>query len=160
MDRPNGWRPLAGPATPPPRQRNPLPDPARPPRALRVQLGLVLLLAFGPGILALLLLASGPADTAEIPSQLVPAILAGIFQLIVSWTPVLVIGYLLIRSREGWAGIGLTRLRTGDLGMGAILWVASFLLVLVLVQLFSRFGQREVDFLPEGCRCGSACCRR
>jgi membrane protease YdiL (CAAX protease family) len=34
--------------------------------------------------------------------------------------------------------------------MGAILWVASFLLVLVLAQLFSRFGQREVDFLPEG----------
>jgi membrane protease YdiL (CAAX protease family) len=115
-----------------------------------VQLGLVLLLAFGPGILGLVVLASGPADNAEIPSQLVPAILAGIFQLIVSWTPVLVIGYLLARSREGWAGIGLTRFRAGDLGMGAILWVASFLLVLVLAQLFQYFGTREVDFLPQG----------
>jgi membrane protease YdiL (CAAX protease family) len=150
MDRPNGWRPLAGPATPPPRRRNPLPDPARPPRALRVQLGLVLLLAFGPGILGLLALVSGPGDIAEIPSQLVPAILAGIFQLVVSWTPVLVIGYLLARSREGWPGIGLTRFRAGDLGIGLLLWAASFILVLVLAQLFSRFGQREVDFLPEG----------
>jgi membrane protease YdiL (CAAX protease family) len=34
--------------------------------------------------------------------------------------------------------------------MGLILWVASFILVLVLAQLFRFFGQREVDFLPEG----------
>ena len=33
--------------------------------------------------------------------------------------------------------------------MGLLLWVASFVLVLVLAQLFQFFGQREVDFLPE-----------
>jgi membrane protease YdiL (CAAX protease family) len=148
IDRPNGWRSLAGPTTLPPRQRNPLPTPAGPPRALRIQLGLVLLLAFAPGILGLLVLAFGTGDTAEVPSQLVPAILSGMFQLVVSWTPVLVIGYLLARSREGWPGIGLTRFQAGDLRMGLVLWVASFVLVLVLAQLFQHFGQREVDFLP------------
>ena len=72
------------------------------------------------------------------------------FELFLSWTPVLVIGFLLARNREGWPGIGLTRLRAGDVAMGLILWVASFILVLVLAQLFRFFGQREVDFLPEG----------
>jgi membrane protease YdiL (CAAX protease family) len=150
MDRPDGWRPPAGPATLPSRPRNPLPAPAGSPRALGVQLGLVLLLAFAPGTLGLLVLALGPQGTAEVEAQLLPAIVAGIVQLVVSWTPVLVIGYLLARSREGWPGIGLTRFRPGDLGMGALLWVASFVLVLVLAQLFQYFGTREVDFLSEG----------
>jgi membrane protease YdiL (CAAX protease family) len=150
MDRSDGWRPPAGPDLLPSRPRNPLPAPAGSPRALRVQLGLVLLLAFAPGILGLLVLVLGPQGSAEIEAQLLPAILSGIFQLVVSWTPVLVIAYLLARSREGWPGIGLTRFRAGDLGIGLLLWVASFVLVLVLAQLFQTFGQREVDFLPEG----------
>jgi membrane protease YdiL (CAAX protease family) len=73
-----------------------------------------------------------------------------VFQLFLSWSPVLVIGFLLTRNRERWPGIGLTRFRSGDLGMGLLLWVASFIVVLVLAQLFQYFGQREVDFLPEG----------
>jgi membrane protease YdiL (CAAX protease family) len=150
MDRSDGWRPPAGPDLLPSRRRHPLPPPAGSPRALRVQLGLVLLLAFAPGILGLLALALGSQVSAEVEAELVPAILSSIVQLVVSWTPVLVIAYLLVRSREGWAGIGLTRLRPGDLGMGAVLWVASFVLVLVLAQLFQSFGTREVDFLPEG----------
>jgi membrane protease YdiL (CAAX protease family) len=68
----------------------------------------------------------------------------------VSWSPVLVIGFLLVRSREGWPGIGLSRSRAADLGLGLVLWVASFVLVLVLAQLFQPLGTREVDFLPEG----------
>ena len=139
----------APPATSPPR-RNPLPSPAGSARVLRLELGLVLLLAFSPGILSLLILALGPAGTAEVEAQLVPSLISIIFQLFLSWSPVLVVGYLLIRSREGWPGIGLTRLRAGDVGMGMVLWVASFVLVLVLAQVFSYFGQREVDFLPEG----------
>jgi membrane protease YdiL (CAAX protease family) len=138
------------PPTSPRPGRNPVPGPAGSARVLRLELGLVLLLAFSPGILGLLILALGPEGTAEVEAQLVPSLVSIIFELFLSWSPVLVVGYLLIRSREGWPGIGLTRLRAGDLGLGAVLWVASFVLVLVLAQVFSHFGQREVDFLPEG----------
>jgi membrane protease YdiL (CAAX protease family) len=117
---------------------------------LRLELGLVLLLAFSPGILGLLIIALGPQGTAEVEAQLLPSVVSIVFELFLSWSPVLVIGFLLTRNREGWPGIGLTRLRGGDVGMGAVLWVASFILVLVLAQLFRFFGQREVDFLPEG----------
>jgi membrane protease YdiL (CAAX protease family) len=116
---------------------------------LRLELGLVLLLAFSPGILGLLILSFGPAGTAEVEAELAPAVVSIVFELFLSWSPVLVIGLLLARNREGWPGIGLTRPRGGDLGMGLVLWVASFVLVLVLAQLFQYFGQREVDFLTE-----------
>jgi membrane protease YdiL (CAAX protease family) len=142
---PGGWAPpeSRGPA------RNPLPQPGGSPRVLRLELGLVLLLAWAPGLLGLLVLALGPDGSGEVESELVPSLVAVAFELFLSWTPVLVIGYLLVRSREGWPGIGLTRFRLGDLGMGLVLWVASYVLVLVLVPLFQPFGQREVDFLPE-----------
>jgi uncharacterized protein len=146
--------PHGAPYGPPPPQRpparNPLPRPPGTPRMLRLELGLVLLLAFSPGILGLLLLALGPAGSAEVEAQLVPSLVSIVFELFLSWSPVLVVGFLLARNREGWAGIGLTRFRAGDLVMGVVLWVASFILVLVLAQLFQYFGQREVDFLPEG----------
>ena len=119
------------------------------PRVLRLELGLVLLLAWSPGILGLLVLALGAAGSSEVEAELVTSVVATVFELFLSWSPVLVIGYLLVRSREGWQGIGLTRFRAGDLGMGLVLWVASFVLVLVLAVLFQYFGQREVDFLPE-----------
>ena len=124
------------------------------------ELGLILLLAFAPSLLGLLFLALGPAATGEIEAEVAPSLIGIVIDLFISWSPVLVIGYLLARSREGWAGIGLTRFKTGDLLMGLVLWVASFVLVLVLAQLFQYFGQREVDFLPEACPCGSGRCRR
>jgi membrane protease YdiL (CAAX protease family) len=130
--------------------RNPLPRPPGSPRMLRLELGLVLLLAFGPSLVGLLLLALGPQGTAEVEAELVPSLVTLVFSQILSWGPILVIGYLLARSREGWPGIGLTRFRPGDLGMGLLLWVASYVLVIVLAVLFQYFGQREVDFLPEG----------
>jgi membrane protease YdiL (CAAX protease family) len=149
---PDGGPPYGPPYGPPglqPPARNPVPKPPGSPRMLRLELGLVLLLAFAPGVLGLLLIALGPDSAAEVEAQLVPSVVSIVFEVFLSFIPVLVIGYLVTRSREGWAGIGLTRFRAGDLGMGAILWVASFVLVLVLAQLFQYFGQREVDFLPE-----------
>jgi membrane protease YdiL (CAAX protease family) len=134
----------------PRRARNPVPSPPGTPRMLRMELGLVLLLAFAPGILGLLIIALGPQGSAEVEAQLLPSVVSIVFELFLSWSPVLVIGFLLVRNREGWPGIGLTRLRAGDVATGAVLWVASFILVLVLAQLFQFFGQREVDFLPEG----------
>jgi membrane protease YdiL (CAAX protease family) len=128
--------------------RTPLPTPAGPPQVLRLELGLVLLLAFAPGILGLLILALGAGDGTEVDSRLVPAIVGAAFQMFLSWSPVLVIAYLLVRSGEGWSGIGLTRFRGADAWQGVALWVASFVLVLVLAQVFRYFGQREVDFLP------------
>jgi membrane protease YdiL (CAAX protease family) len=129
--------------------RTPLPRPAGPPQVLRLELGLVLLLAFAPGILGLLILALGAGDGTEVDSRLVPAIVGAAFQMFLSWSPVLVIAYLLVRSGEGWSGIGLTRFRGVDARQGVALWVASFVLVLVLAQVFRYFGQREVDFLPD-----------
>ena len=130
--------------------RNPLPPPPSSPRMLRWELGLVLVLAFAPSVLGLLFLALGPGGTAQVEAEVVPSLVSIAIELFLSWSPILVIGYLLARNREGWSGIGLTRLRPGDIGMGAVLWVASFVVVLVLAWLFQYFGQREVDFLPEG----------
>jgi uncharacterized protein len=130
--------------------RNPVPTPVASPRMLRLELGLVLVLAFAPSVLGLLFLALGPQGTAPAQTQVLPSLISIVIELFLSWSPVLVIGFLLARNREGWAGIGLTRFSGGDLGMGAVLWVASFIVVLVLAQLFQYFGQREVDFLPPG----------
>jgi membrane protease YdiL (CAAX protease family) len=130
--------------------RNPVPTPVASPRMLRLELGLVLVLAFAPSVLGLLFLALGPQGTAPAQTQVLPSLISIVIELFLSWSPVLVIGFLLARNREGWAGIGLTRFSAGDLGMGAVLWVASFIVVLVLAQLFQYFGQREVDFLPPG----------
>jgi uncharacterized protein len=147
--------PVQGPyGTPPPElggrpARNPVPRAPGSPRMLRLELGLVLVLAFAPGILGLLIIALGPQGTAEVEAQVLPSVISIVFELFLSWSPVLVIGFLLARNHEGWPGIGLTRFRPGDIGMGLLLWVASFVLVLVLAQLFQFFGQREVDFLPE-----------
>jgi membrane protease YdiL (CAAX protease family) len=116
---------------------------------LRRELGLVLLLAFAPSVLGLLFLALGPEGTAEVEAEVVPSLVSIVIELFLSWSPILVIGYLLARNREGWSGIGLTRLRPGDIGMGAVLWVASYVLVIVLAVLFQSFGYREVNFLPE-----------
>ena len=142
-----GQPPVSGDQRP---SRNPVPTPAASPRMLRLELGLVLVLAFAPSVLGLLFLALGPQGTAPAQTQVLPSLISIVIELFLSWSPVLVIGFLLARNREGWSGIGLTRFSAGDLGMGAVLWVASFILVLVLAQLFRYFGQREVDFLPEG----------
>jgi membrane protease YdiL (CAAX protease family) len=150
-DSGNGWRgpALPGPPTvPAPPRRNPLPRPPRPPRALATELALVLLLAFAPGLLGLLVLAASGGRTAGGEVRLLPAIVGGIIDLVLQWAPVLVIGLRLHRSREGWSGIGLGRLRGREAGHGALLWVASWLLVYVLALAFRYLGQREVDFLP------------
>jgi uncharacterized protein len=141
-----------GPVPPEPARpaRNPLPPPPGPPRMLRMELGLVLLLAFAPSVLGLLYLALGPQATSQVEAKVLPSLLSLAIELFLSWSPILLIAFLLVRNREGWPGIGLTSFRAGDLLMGLVLWVASFVLVLVLAQLFRYFGQREVDFLPEG----------
>jgi membrane protease YdiL (CAAX protease family) len=157
----NGWRAPAGPQQPGPLPpppvpttapggpgRNPVPRPPRPPSVLRVELAVVLLLALSPGLLGLLVIALGAADTGPRDVQLVPAILTAVIDLVLQWSPILLVAYLLRRSREGWAGIGLGRLRAREVGQGAVLWVASWLLVYVLALAFQFLGQREVDFLP------------
>jgi membrane protease YdiL (CAAX protease family) len=139
----------------PPRQprapeRNPVPVPPAAPRILWLELGLVLLLAFAPGLLSLLLAALGDVTNNEPAEQLTPAIVGGIFTLFLSWSPVLLIGYLLVRSGEGWRGIGLGRFdwrADGLVGLG--LWIASFILVLILARVFEFLGQNNVDFLPS-----------
>jgi len=111
---------------------------------------LVLLLAFAPGILSLLLVAIGTASDNGPADQLLPAIVSGVFTLFLSWSPVLLVAYLLVRSGEGRRGIGLGRFdgrADGLVGLG--LWITSFVLVLVLARVFEPLGQNEVDFLPN-----------
>ena len=142
-------RAWAQPPAPMGTQRNPVPQPAAQPRVLRLEVALVLLLAFAPGLLGLLLIALGQSNSSGTPGKLVPAIVSGIFDLFLSWSPVLLIGYLLVRSGEGGAGIGLGRFQAAADGLvGLGLWVASFVLVLLLSGIFSSFGERQVDFLP------------
>src|SRR4029450_7279679 len=60
----------------PRRARNPVPSPPGTPRMLRMELGLVLLLAFAPGILGLLIIALGPQGSAEVEAQLLPSVVS------------------------------------------------------------------------------------
>jgi membrane protease YdiL (CAAX protease family) len=119
---------------------------------LWLELGLVLILAFAPGALSLLVIALGAGGNNSASEQLVPAIVSGLFSAFLSWSPILLIGYLLFRNNEGWRGIGLTRFdprADGVTGLG--LWVTSFVLVLVLAVVFSPLGgpKTPVDFLPK-----------
>ncbi len=152
--QPPGQQPTWGQPRQPPGQadgpeRNPVPRPPASPQVLWLELGLVLLLAFAPGILSLLLASIGSVNDNSTTDQLLPAIVSGIFALFLSWSPVLLIGYLLIRSGEGRRGIGLGRFdgrADGLVGLG--LWIASFVLVIVLARVFEFLGQNKVDFLP------------
>ena len=131
-------------------ERLPLPPPPAAPHVLWLELGLVLVLAFAPGALSLLVLAIGTGANTNGSEQLLPAIVSGLFSAFLSWSPVLLIAYLLVRSGEGRRGIGLGRFEgraDGLVGLG--LWVASFVLVLILAWVFSPLGHREVDFLPN-----------
>jgi len=128
--------------------RVPPPPPTAPRKVLVNELALVLLLAFAPGLLGLLVLAfSGDGRPGAI-DQLGPAIGATLFDTFLSWTPVLVLGYLLVRSGEGRAAIGLRRFNGWDAGTGVALAVMSWVLVFVLAIVFSRLGSNDVDFLP------------
>src|SRR4029453_18596161 len=103
---PPSWMPYGphGPVPPGlgPPARNPVPRPPGSPRMLRLELGLVLLLAFSPGVLGLLLVALGPENSSQVEAQVVPSLISLAFEVFLSFIPVLVIGYLLTRNREGW----------------------------------------------------------
>jgi membrane protease YdiL (CAAX protease family) len=129
--------------------RKPPPPPTAGRRVLATELALVLLLAFAPGLLGLLVLAtSGHGQPASI-DQLGPAIGAAVFSTFLAWTPVLVLGYMLVRNGEGFAAIGLGRFHRWDAGTGVALWVGSWVLVFVLSIVFSHLGSNDVDFLPK-----------
>lgn len=157
QDDRSGWQATTPPPAPPaaggPRSgrpdRQPLPPAPATPRVLWLELALVLVLAFAPGALSLLVLAVGTNAQTNGSEQLVPAIVSGLFSAFLSWSPVLLIAYLVIRSGEGMRGIGLGRFdprKDGMVGLG--LWISSFVLVLILAWIFSPLGQRDVDFLP------------
>jgi membrane protease YdiL (CAAX protease family) len=129
--------------------RIPPPPPTAPRRVLITELAMVLLLAFAPGLLGLLVLASSGETQPEAIDQLGPAIGATIFDTFLSWAPVMVLVYLLVRSGEGVAAIGLRRFQASDAWSGIALAVMSWVLVFVLAIVFSRLGSNDVDFLPR-----------
>jgi membrane protease YdiL (CAAX protease family) len=116
---------------------------------LITELTMVLLLAFAPGFLGLLVLAFSGDDQPAAIDRLGPAIGATIFDTFLSWAPVMVLAYLLARSGEGRAAIGLRRFEASDAGSGLTLAVLSWVLVFVLAIVFSRLGSNDVDFLPK-----------
>jgi hypothetical protein len=116
---------------------------------LASELALVLLLAFAPGLLGLLLLATSGHGEAAAIDKLGPAIGASLFDTFLSWTPVLVLGYMLVRSGEGYAAIGLGRFDRLDAGSAIALSIGSWVLVFVLSIVFSHLGSNNVDFLPK-----------
>jgi CAAX prenyl protease-like protein len=116
---------------------------------LITELAMVLLLAFAPGLLGLLVLASSGADQPAAIDRLGLAIGATIFSTFLSWAPVMVLAYLLARSGEGLAAIGLRRFGASDAWSGLALAVMSWVLVFVLAIVFSRLGYNNVDFLPR-----------
>lgn len=124
--------------------------PAVPRATLALELSLVLLFAFLPGLPGLLLLLlGGTQGSSGGVTQLTPAIVFGLIDLALAWGPVLLLGYLLVRGGEGRAAIGLGRFRASDAGTGAALWVASWVLVYVVGSLLSGLGSNNVDFLPK-----------
>ena len=116
---------------------------------LITELMMVLLLAFAPGLLGLLVLASSGQQQPAAIDRLGPAIGASIFSTFLSWAPVMVLAYLLARGGEGRAAIGLGRFEARDAGAGFALAVMSWVLVFVLAIVFSRLGSNDVDFLPR-----------
>jgi membrane protease YdiL (CAAX protease family) len=110
----------------------------------------VLVFAFLPGLPGLLLLVLGaPEGSSGGIDELTPAIVFGLIDLAFAWGPVVLLAYLLARRGEGLAAIGLDRFRASDAGMGAVLWVASWVLVYVVGSLLSGLGSNNVDFLPK-----------
>lgn len=129
-------------------RRNPLPVPTRPRRTLAVEFGLIFVLAFAPALLSLLATMAGgvaPAPAGE--QSMSSAVFSSLMVTLITWLPVAVLAYLLLHNREGAGAVGLTRIGPRDLGMAAVLWPGSFLVVLVLAPLFAGFGTEEVEFL-------------
>jgi membrane protease YdiL (CAAX protease family) len=133
----------------PGRKRNPLPAPTRPRRTLAVELALLFLLAFAPALLGLAVVATGATQAAPPASEGTVAEAAAnmAFVVVVTWIPVAVLGFLLVRHREGFRAIGLTRPGLRDLGATAMLWPGSFAVVLLLDPIFSQLGTNDVEFL-------------
>ena len=129
--------------------RKPPPPPTAGRRVLASELALVLLLAFAPGLLGLLLRATSGHGEAAAIDKLGPAIGASLFDTFLSWTPVLVLVYMLVRSGEGYAAIGLGRFDRLDAGSAIALSIGSWVLVFVLSIVFSHLGSNNVDFLPK-----------
>ena len=129
--------------------RVPPPAPTAPRKVLITELTMVLLLAFAPGLLGLLVLAASGEEQPAAIDQLGPAIGASIFSTFLAWAPVMVLAYLLARSGEGREAIGLRRFDALDAVSGLVLAVMSWVLVFVLAIVFSRLGSNNVDFLPR-----------
>jgi membrane protease YdiL (CAAX protease family) len=115
-----------------------------------VELGLVLLLAFAPALLSLALTAAtGASDRSTSSITLGEAVAGMALTVFLSWSPPLVLFYLLRRNGEGPATIGLARPTRRDLGAAVLLLVASFVVVWALTPIFSRLGSTDVQFLAH-----------
>jgi membrane protease YdiL (CAAX protease family) len=148
------WLDPAGPMPAPPQRgrrtaRNPLPPLPASKRAVWLELGLVMLLAFAPAALILVLNFAASAEPSTEPS-IAQSVVASLLTVFLTWSPLLVLAFLMMRNRERPATIGLTRFTWRDLGAGIGLCVVSYLLVVVLSLIFAGLGSNDVEFLPDG----------
>lgn len=139
--------PVPEPERRPPR-RSPLPVSTRPRRVLAIEFVLIFALAFAPSLLTLLATIAGDVSVNPTGEQTTAtAAFSALIVTLITWMPVAVLAFLLVHNNEGVASIGMTRLTRRDLGAAALLWPASFLIVLLLAPLFAGFGTTEVEFL-------------
>jgi membrane protease YdiL (CAAX protease family) len=133
-------------------EANPLPAPTMAPRALKLELGLVMVLAFAPSLLSLLLgaLAGGGGGSGTTQVGMAEATASMLLTMFLTWSPLLVLAYLLMRNRESSATLGLGRIRGSDLGLAIPLWIVSYVVVLILGYAFQSLGSNDVQFLPLG----------
>jgi membrane protease YdiL (CAAX protease family) len=117
---------------------------------LALELALVLLFAFAPAVLGLIIDALTSPSDQSIQPTLVVALFSLVVLLALTWAPPVVIGVILLARREPFATIGLTRPSGRDLRAGLLLWIAGHLVVLLLSPLFQGLGTNEVDLLPTG----------
>jgi membrane protease YdiL (CAAX protease family) len=147
---PPAWLEPRVPDEPPPEPRRTrvLPPPKQSRVAMLAEFGLVLLLAFAP-LVVLLLLRAAASTSAERSTALTvgEAAFATVFIMVLGWLPILVLAPLLRRNGEGPATIGLHRPTTRDAGAALLLVVASFAVVYALAPVFSGLGRTEVQFL-------------
>jgi membrane protease YdiL (CAAX protease family) len=112
------------------------------------ELLVVMIMAFAPALAAMVLSSGGGDVNPE--TDIAAAGIGILITIVLTWSPVLVLAFILSRNGEGPLTIGLGRPRATDLSWGLLLWVASHVLVLILAVVVSGLGSNDVEFLPRG----------
>jgi membrane protease YdiL (CAAX protease family) len=143
---------IGGPPEPPAPTRagrDPLPAPVISRTSMVGELLVVMIMAFAPALAAMVLSGGGGGEVNP-ETDIAAAGIGILITILLTWSPVLVLAFILSRNGEGPRTIGLGRPRGSDLSWGLGLWVTSHVLVLILAAIVAGLGSNDVDFLPRG----------